>query len=220
MDNLICKKCSVGCKEPCTALKLLVKIYNEQRVDEKIQLIKKLRSLLNIIDWEPSESLQELGNKVLDKIAELSYIRDFDIKIGYVLSYERKVNKGKVVFADTRKVNGPYQAYLPFDILITFYEPNVSILSENQQKIVMWHELRHIDIGPKGVTIRPHEVDDWKSILREYGIDWNEYGHEVNDILVGGDCEEANSQKENSQTENNQKKKRSKGRNRQYLEAK
>lgn len=48
----------------------------------------------------------------------------------------------------------------------------------------MWHELRHIEIGPKGITIRPQEVDDWKSILREYGIDWNEYGHEVPDIFT------------------------------------
>lgn len=187
MNNLVCQKCGKDCPDPCVALKLLLKIYSEKRVEEKTELIHKLRYLLQILDWEVSDKLQELGNKVIDKIAELAYIRDFDIKIGYVLSYERKVNKGKVVFADTRKVNGPYQAYLPFDILITFYEPNIGILSENQQKIVMWHELRHIDIGPKGVTIRPHEVDDWKSILREYGIDWNEYGHEVNDILTAGD---------------------------------
>lgn len=194
MDNAVCQKCGKDCQESCTALRLLAKIYNEQRIEEKTQLIKKLRSLLNILDWEPSDSLQELGNKVIDKIAELSYIRDFDIKIGYVLSYERKVVKGQIKFADTRKVNGPYQAYLPFDILITFYEPNISILSENQQKIVMWHELRHIDIGPKGITIRPHEVDDWKRILREYGIDWNEYGHEVPDILtsVEDDSKEKN----------------------------
>jgi hypothetical protein len=198
---MVCQKCGKECIAPCVALKLLLKIYNEQRVNEKTQLIKKLRSLLNIIDWEPSESLEKLGNKIIDKIEELSYIRDFEIRIGYVLSYASKVVKGKTVFADTRKVNGPYQAYLPFDIIITFYEPNIAILSENQIKIVMWHELRHITIGEKGITIRPHEVDDWKSILREYGIDWNEYGHEVPDILAdrlaGGDFEKETSQKEN-----------------------
>jgi predicted metallopeptidase len=196
--NELCKTCHAECQGSCPAYEKLIEIYNEQRTEEKRELIKELRKQLDIIDWEPSGELEELGNKVLDKIKELDYIRDYEIKIGYVLSYEAKTKDGKTVFADCRKVNSSYLAYLPYDFLITFYEPNISILSDNQKKIVMWHELRHVSIGPKGLKVAPHEVDDFKSILREFGIDWNEFDQEVPDILGGGESEKESGKKEKS----------------------
>ncbi len=185
MDNAICNKCGKGCEDACVALRLLLKIYNEKRAEEKTELIKKLRPLLELIDWEPSEELRELGEKIINKIPELSFIRDFGIKIGYVLSYEAKRNKGKAVYADCRKVNGPYRAFLPYDIVVTFYEPNIATLSANQQKVLMWHELKHIDIGVRGITVRPHDTEDWNSILNLFGLGWHEYGREIPDILAG-----------------------------------
>lgn len=51
----------------------------------------------------------------------------------------------------------------------------------------MYHELRHIGIGEKGLKIVPHDIEDFKDILKEYGLDWGEPGQEVPDILgVGG----------------------------------
>jgi predicted metallopeptidase len=181
--NDLCDNCLADCLGTCAAVEKLIEIYREQRTEEKRQFIKDLRSQLDIMDCEPSPELEELGKKVIAKIKELDYIKDYEIKIGYVLSYDRKKKDGKIVFADCRKVSESYLAYLPYDFIITFYEPNVSILSDNQKKIVMWHELRHIGIGPKGLKVNPHEVDDFKSILRSFGIDWNDFDQEVPDIL-------------------------------------
>jgi hypothetical protein len=84
--------------------------------------------------------------------------------------------------------------------LITFYDPNVSILTENQRKIVMYHELRHIEMTPKGLTVRPHDIEDFESILREHGLNWNQFGNEVLDILddirVGGEGGKESGKKE------------------------
>ena len=122
---------------------------------------------------------------------ELSIIRDYDAKIGYVRSYETKKDKGRSINADCRKINGTFTAYLPFDFIVTFYEPNIYHMSENQKKILMLHELRHIGIGERGFRIENHDVEDFRNILDRFGIEWNGFDQEVPDILpevkAGGD---------------------------------
>jgi len=49
----------------------------------------------------------------------------------------------------------------------------------------MLHELRHITLGEKGLKIRPHDIEDFKDILETYGLDWNEPGKDLPDILGG-----------------------------------
>ena len=79
-----------------------------------------------------------------------------------------------------------YRAYLPYDFIITFFERNTGFLNENQLKVLMYHELRHIGIGEKGLKIVPHDVEDFSDILSRYGLDWNHINKELPDIL-GGD---------------------------------
>ncbi|KJS68666.1 MAG: hypothetical protein JL50_03010 [Peptococcaceae bacterium BICA1-7] len=186
-ENLICHRCGRNCELPCQALNALTRLYTEARAEEKASLIKNLRKDLNLVDYEVAEDLRELGEKVIAAMPELWIIRDGDIKVGYVRSYEAKRDKGKQVNADCRKVRGTYTAYLPFDFIITFYEPNIYHMTENQKKILMLHELRHIGIGEKGLRIENHDVEDFKDILRRFGFDWNGFNQEVPDILAGGD---------------------------------
>jgi hypothetical protein len=135
-------------------------------------------------DAEVSEELRELGSKVIDKMLELSHISEYIGKenICYVLSYEPKKDKdGKITLADCRLVNGPYRALLDFRYIITFYEPNIYGLSDNQKKLLMLHELKHI--GEDG-KIRPHTIEDFGSMLERFGVYWNRDGEEVPDILT------------------------------------
>ena len=37
----------------------------------------------------------------------------------------------------------------------------------------MYHELKHIGMGPKGLKIEPHDVENFSDILEKYGLDWN-----------------------------------------------
>ena len=140
-------------------------------------------------DCEIDLELRSLAGKILDRFPELSHVDEFIGRenVCYVLSYEPKGDKGKTVFADCRAVKGPFRALMDYRYIITFYEPNIQDFTENQKKILMLHELKHIQEDGK---VRLHDVEDFSSILHRYGIDWNNYGQDVPDILAGGDGEE------------------------------
>lgn len=187
MDNSVCDKCGLKCEETCEALKKLYNTYNELKTADKREIIQSLRKELNIADYETADDLRELGEKVINIIPELVIIREFNIKIGYVRSYEQKKDKGREVNADCRKVSGTYTAYLPYDFIITFYEPNIYYMTENQKAVLMLHELKHIGIGERGFRIENHDIEDFKDIIIQYGLDWNCDGTDIKNILVGGD---------------------------------
>lgn len=189
MDALICNRCGTECDFPCAAFEKLSEIYTDLRTEEKTKIINDLRKDLSIIDYEKADDLRELGERIIQAMPELHAIRDYDVKIGYVRSFKEKRDKGKIINADCRKVTGTYTAYLPFDFIITFYEPNIYYMTENQKKILMLHELRHIGIGEKGLRVENHDVEDFKDILIRFGIEWNGFDQDVPDILAGGDSE-------------------------------
>lgn len=190
-NRLICQKCRIGCGDSCAAIQELSKLYGELRTEQKAEIIKNFRKELSLTDYEVADDLRELGEKIISAMPELSVIRDYDAKIGYVRSYEAKRDKGRQINADCRKVNGTYTAYFPFNFIVTFYEPNVYHMTENQKKILMLHELRHIGIGERGFRIENHDVEDFRDILERFGIEWIGFDQEVPDILAevkaGGD---------------------------------
>lgn len=192
----ICESCGRGCEDHCAAIDKLSQIYNEQRLQEKNELIKSLRPLLDIQDFEAADDLRNLAERVIAAMPELHIIRDFDIRVAYVRSFEPKRDKGSSVNADCRKVNGTYTAFLPYDFIITVYEPNSYYMTENQLKILMLHELRHIGIGERGLRIENHDVEDFKDILVRYGINWNGLDEDVPDILAGGESGKRQSKKQ------------------------
>ena len=184
----ICKECGNECEDKCMALIKLLDIYKETRNKERHQLVKKLQKEIGIVDAEPSKELRKLAEKILSnesilsKFPELNVIREYNIRVGYVVSQE---NPGgtKIKYADCRKLKWTYKAFLPFDFLITFYGRNTELLNENQKKIVMLHELKHIGIGEKGLRLEEHDKEDFANVLEAYGIRWNSLDMDVPDIL-------------------------------------
>lgn len=186
MVSEICDICYIkGCEVPCAAYKELYSIWREQNNKDKTQRIRNLKRRLGIAEAETSNELRLLANRIIKHFPELYFIKEYDIKIGYVKSYEKKQGE-KITYADCRKVTDIYKAYLPYDFLITFYERNTGFLNENQLKLVMYHELRHVGIGEKGLKIVPHDIEDFSDILTKYGLDWNLIDKELPDILGGG----------------------------------
>ena len=184
--NDICTKCiyKKDCKIACEAFNALCQICDEQDTKDKIALIRNFKKHIGLRDAEPSRSLKRLGTKIINTFPEFSFIKEWNVKIGYVVSQEKKHGK-KIVYADCRKVQEVFKAYLPFDYIITFYECNTGMLNENQLKVLMLHELKHIGMGDRGLTIVPHDIEDFSGILSKYGIDWNEYGKELPDLFGG-----------------------------------
>lgn len=185
----ICKKCSLKqiCKKEktsCLAIQELEKVCDATSVKERKALTRILRRWLNIRDAEPNKEMKALGESIIKRFPELQFIDLYNINIGYVISYENKQGQ-KIIYADCRKLNEVYKAYLPFDFIITFYYFNIHMLNENQRKILMLHELKHIQINERGLSVKPHDIEDFKDILEKYGNEWNEFNQEVPDILGG-----------------------------------
>lgn len=183
--NNLCNDCwnRKDCAPPCPAMDALLAYVRVQSDADKRAYLRTLsKSLLN--EAKPSKELRVLAEKVIRRFPELCYIHDCGIRIGYVVSHERK-NGEKTVYADCRKLGESVRAYLPFDFLITFYEHNTGLLNENQKRLLMLHELSHIGIGQRGLRIKPHDVEDFSFILEKYGLDWTKYGKELPDILAG-----------------------------------
>lgn len=181
---VVCKKCEVECGDSyCEAFYALTKKYFDIRTEDKKVLMSEFRKDLAIIDYVESDEIKALGEMVIKNFPEFNFIEDYKIKIGYVLSYEVKKDKAKKVFADCKLINGTYTAYLPFDFIITFYDPNIYWMSDNQKAILMYHELKHIGVGRKGFKIEDHDIEDFVDVLGKYGLTWNKRNVQVPDIL-------------------------------------
>jgi DNA-binding Lrp family transcriptional regulator len=186
---LLCEKCFIKdtCASTgvtCAALNELYDIWGEQNTKDKTARIRNLRKQLGVRDAEVSKDLRRLAEKIIKHFPEFNFIREFNIRIGYVVSQERKQGE-KITYADCRKVQEVYRAYLPYDFIITFYERNTGFLNENQLKVLIRHELKHVGIGVKGLKVKPHDIEDFRDIITEFGLEWNSYGKELPDILGG-----------------------------------
>lgn len=180
------------CKEAgayCNAMNELFKIYDNSKKQVAKTFIRKYRKMLSIVDAEQSKEYEKTAGRVIDAIEELHFIKELDIKVGYVKSYEAKTNKGKEVLADCRKVKAIYQCFIPYDFIITVYEPNIEHLTSNQIKALLWHELCHIGINEQTLALTyriiPHEIEEFYCIIDRLGTRWSFPGMDIEDITEG-----------------------------------
>lgn len=114
----------------------------------------------------------ELGKQVIETYPELEYLRNAPIKIVYLGSEHKKKRKNGKILGECEKVQEKNKWGIPADFTITIFEPNVEGLTEDQIKILLYHELLHI--GKDYNSINPHDLEDFKSIISQFGVDWNE----------------------------------------------
>jgi len=133
---------------------------------------------MNICTKAPE--LRKLANKVIKE--KIPWIREDKISIGFCYSdQEKKKGKNRRVYAECHKVPAIYKTWLRYDFVIVFYEPNTLLMDEKQLEILMEHELRHIGITTNGeLYIEPHDIEEFRSIIDNYGLDWNDTGGDEN----------------------------------------
>lgn len=123
-----------------------------------------------------SDQYEKIADQVIDENDDLRWIREMDIRIGYMTSDREKKKSGCNVLGECILVKDLYKVFIPYDFLIVIYEPNAAYLSERQKKILLRHELMHVGISEKEpipeYRINPHSVEDFRTILNEYGLDW------------------------------------------------
>ena len=118
-------------------------------------------------------TLKELFDEVVSEYTSLNHLASPLIRIAFQWSDEEKVKDNKLVFADTEKIKPKLKSYLPYDFIITFYEPNLHDVTDEGKKRLMYHECLHIGFdGDSKFWLVPHDFEDFTEIVKKFGADW------------------------------------------------
>lgn len=128
----------------------------------------------------------EIGQSVINEFADGKFksIVELGISIGYVLSEDSPERNGIKTMAECIAVKKDHQRqFTPHDYLIKIYAPNVDYMNDVQKRILMEHELMHINCYENGngdlkIGINNHDVQDFRDIIEKYGIDWSKDVHQ------------------------------------------
>lgn len=123
--------------------------------------------------YEVNEALERIAEKVMQERADVAHLKAYGCRIAYLMSSEAKRTTTRITYADCEKVKEKYKALIPYDFIITFYEPQIAELDADQLELLMWHELKHAGFDGEKCKIIPHDINDFKDIVRAHGVDWN-----------------------------------------------
>jgi predicted metallopeptidase len=118
-----------------------------------------------------SEYFTQMAEELIQNEEKLSYLRNAPVRIVYLESTHKKKAKGKIVHGVCEKVQEKNKWGIPADFTITIFEPNVQGMTEEQLRILMFHELLHIG---EDFELAPHDLEDFRYIIDRYGVDWDE----------------------------------------------
>lgn len=118
-----------------------------------------------------------IGRELIEREPALEYIKNSDAEIIYLSSQCRKRDGKKVIFAQCEKIAEKYRWSIPYDFTVTVFEPNVEDFTDEQMRILIFHELLHVGIGEKDgeevYSAKPHDLEDFKLIIDRFGTEWN-----------------------------------------------
>lgn len=116
---------------------------------------------------------QEIAEDLIIEREELKDLRESDVTVILLDSDSAKKNKREKVFGQCEKVADKWKWAVPCDFTITLFKPNIIGLTEEQIRILIFHELLHIGIDGDKMFIRDHDLKDFKVIIDEFGVNWN-----------------------------------------------
>ena len=125
-----------------------------------------------------NKNYEKIAQELIVNTAELEYIKKSNARIIYLESDSTKKNgTERLVLGECEKVASKNQWAISADFTITVYKNNCIGLSEEQIKILLFHELLHvgIDYGTDGgevYSVKKHDLEDFKVIVDKYGTDW------------------------------------------------
>lgn len=126
---------------------------------------------------EMNEKYSEIAHALIQTEPLLDVIRQSEATIIYLSSNKEKKSKGRTIFGECEKIPDKYKWSIPADFTITLYEPNIINFTDEQIKILLLHELLHVGIdwdknGEEKYTVRPHDIEEFRTIIDRYGLDW------------------------------------------------
>lgn len=124
-----------------------------------------------------NEYYQQIAKELIDVRPELEAIRESDVQIVLLSSDHKAKSKGKPLLGQCEKIQNKYKWAIPADFTITVFEPNCEGMTDEQLSILIFHELLHVgveldDNGELKYFTVPHDLEDFKAIVDEYGTSW------------------------------------------------
>ena len=126
---------------------------------------------------EQSEQYANIGAELIRTVPSLRWIEESEISVGYLTSDFKKQANGKIVFGECRKVPAWAAPFIPYDFLITVYDVNCMLFTDEQIRILLHHELLHCGVNMNAeptYKVVPHDVEEFNEIIDRYGLDWSE----------------------------------------------
>lgn len=123
---------------------------------------------------EVNEEYNEIMKELIEERKELEALRYATVTIICLSSCHRKKKNGGLVYGQCEKVQEKNKWSIPCDFTITVFEPNCEGFTEEQMRILIFHELLHVGIDGSDFFVRPHDLEDFKLIVNEFGTDWAE----------------------------------------------
>ena len=119
-----------------------------------------------------NEEYSIIGQNLIETEPILDYLKGSNVKIIYLESEKEKKEKGKVVFGQCEKVQDKNKWAIAADYTITLFKPNIENenVTDKGIELVILHELYHINDDLS--SVRPHDLEDFKFLIDEYGTDW------------------------------------------------
>ena len=129
------------------------------------------------MDYERNTETEQIVWQIVGEIEDFDDIRIAQPKICVLDCSKPKKSEGRLVFADIKPVPEQYKVLCEFDYIITIYTHNTALLNDMQFRILLEHELRHVNIinGSKGIVYGTvgHDFEDFYAIIDKYGIEWS-----------------------------------------------
>lgn len=125
-----------------------------------------------------NEHYAEIGQELIQTEPALEHILNSNASIAYLSSEHKKKNGERYVYGQCEKVAEKYKWGIPADFTITIFEPNIEGFTEEQLRILIFHELLHVGItynddGEEKYSTIGHDLEDFKLIIDRYGTEWS-----------------------------------------------
>jgi predicted metallopeptidase len=125
--------------------------------------------------WRHAPDLEELAIRVIARRKEVAHVDTEEIM------FLREIASQPKALARTYILVGhPIGVFTDKMFAIVFYQQNCVYMNENQQALLMLHELMHIP--EQGDRLKKHDVEDFRAVLG-INLDWAQPNQEVPDIL-------------------------------------
>lgn len=125
-----------------------------------------------------NEHFRKIAEELIDQEPELFQLKRSKARIAYLESDAPKKSGDFATLGECEKVQSKNQWAMAYDYTITVYTKNTEHMDQDQLRVLIFHELLHIEIlydpetGGETYGIRKHDLQDFKTVVDRYGVDW------------------------------------------------